>query len=195
MRLYFDVETTGIPQRHLPWNHESQPSIVSIAWALADESDGFYHHFLIKPDGWTIDEEGKAFAAHRIPQARCEELGKPIASVIAEFADEFTRATQICAYNIDFDIDMTRIACERAKLPWLNFPPRFDILPLAQAYCQLPPTERMIVARRRGFKPPKLSEALKIICNEEFPDAHDALADVRATIRIHRRLEEIANDL
>lgn len=198
MRLYFDTETTGIPDRRLPWHHPAQPRIVSLAVALVDNdwNEVQHYHSLVTPDGWEIDEEGLAFAAHRISTARCLEEGAPIAQVLGNLATaiELNEGCQaICAYNISFDIDMTRIECEKRSRPWLNFPPRLDILPLAQAACQIPPTDRMKAARRFGFKPPKLSEALKILCSEDFPEAHDALADVRATIKIHRKLMEIAN--
>lgn len=197
-RLYFDTETTGIPNRYQPWNHPCQPRIVSIAWS--NESGSLEYHSLIKPDGWEIDEAGPAFAAHKITNARCEAEGQPLPVVLRQFAEDLARTEQLCAYNIDFDIDMTRIECEKLTLPWLNLPPRLDILPLAQIACQMPPTDKMIAAAKRrgfspGFKPPKLSEALRILCDEEFPEAHDALADVRATIKIHRKLEEMTNDL
>ena len=191
--LYFDTETTGIPDRKLPWSHERQPRIVSIAWALDEPAplgEEYEWHYLIKPNGWTIDESGKAFAAHHISQTKCEAEGRPIHDVLAQFAEAVKDANEICAYNIDFDIDMTRIECEHTGIPWLNFPSRLDILPLAQILCQIPPTEAMLAAGRRGFKPPKLAEALKILCKEDFPDAHDVLADVRATIKIRRHIEE-----
>lgn len=199
MRIYFDTETTGVPDRRFPWHHPAQPRIVSIAWCFVGGGDDWTvideQHRLIFPDGWEIDESGPAFAAHRITTARCQAEGVPLSDALAQFSHEATweRVSQICAYNISFDIDMTQIECEKLSRPWLNFPPRLDILPLAQAACQIPPTDRMKAARRFGFKPPKLSEALKILCSEDFPEAHDALADVRATIKIHRKLMEIAN--
>lgn len=197
MRLYFDTETTGIPDRNLPWNHERQPRIVSLAVALVDNewNEVQHYHSLVTPVGWSIDPEGKAFAAHRITQERCKAEGKPIAQVLGNLiaAIELNPNTEICAYNIDFDVNMTRIEAEKNKLPWINFPPRLDILPLAQIVCQMPPTDRMRASGRNGFKPPKLSEALHILCGEDFPDAHDALADVRATIKIHRVIEELRN--
>lgn len=191
MRIYFDTETTGIPNRNLPWNHPRQPSIVSLAWVLVadDWHEGASHHHLIKPDGWTISPEAEA--VHHISLAQCEAEGEPLFPILQQFKSALEDANEIYAYNIQFDIDMITIACDRYETLWPNWPVRFDIMPQAQAYCQLPPTERMLAARRTGFKPPKLSEALRIICGEEFPDAHDALADVRATIKIHRKLSEL----
>lgn len=197
MRLYFDTETTGIPNKYKPWTDPCQPAIVSIAWIFVGGNDDWTtideRHHLIKPDGWTIDEEGPAFAAHRIPQSRCEEEGRPIADILDLFHTDLSAAKEIIAYNIQFDVDLLTIACERSSRQWFNLPPRLDILPLAQIACQMPPTDRMRAAGRNGFKPPKLSEALKILCGEEFPDAHDALADVKASIKIHKKLEEFRN--
>lgn len=196
MRLYFDTETTGIPDKRLPWNHPRQPAIVSIAWVLVDEPDwheGAVHNHFILPEGWEIDEAGPAFGAHHITNDKCKAEGIPISQVMKMFTDSLGHAREACAYNIQFDIDMILIACERGgahPLDWPNWPKRLDIMPLAQIYCQMPPTDRMKAAGRNGYKPPKLSEALRIICKEEFPNAHDALADVRATIKIHRALEE-----
>lgn len=194
MHLYFDTETTGIPNPRLPWNHESQPRIISLAYVALDEkwNELEYYHSLVKPDGWEIDEEGKAFAAHKITTARCEELGSSIRGVLTILAIAMHTYARLYAYNINFDLDMLRIECDKADLPWPNFPPQYDLLPMAKVACQLPPTDKMKAAKRFGFKPPKLSEALKILCNEDFPDAHDALADVRASIKIHQKLEEIA---
>lgn len=196
MRLYFDTETTGFPSKILPPHHPDQSAICSIAWALVDEKWNTIleeHHFII-PDGWRIPEAQVAF--HGITNEKCEAEGYHFRDVRDRFSDDMRwgRVRQACAYNIAFDEKMLWNHCARASLPPIPFASRFCVMEFATGYCQLPPTEKMLAAKRKGFKPPKLSEALKIICGEEHEGAHDALADVRATIQVHKKLMELMND-
>jgi DNA polymerase-3 subunit epsilon len=55
---------------------------------------------------------------------------------------------------------------------------------------KLPPTFRMMAAGRFHPKSPTLSEFVRHFLGEEHSDAHDAIADVRACIRIFRHLNQ-----
>ncbi|MGT2505722.1 hypothetical protein [Cupriavidus basilensis] len=55
--LFYDTETSGLPQWSLPSEDPSQPHITQIAAELHDEDTGTtlaFMDLLIRPDGWTI---------------------------------------------------------------------------------------------------------------------------------------------
>lgn len=197
MRIYFDTETTGFPNKSLPPNHPDQSAICSLAWAVVSSDWRIIdeQHHLIRPEGWTLTPEQSAF--HGITHEKCMEEGKEFRWVRNFFSGDISwgRVTQVCAFNIEFDKTMLWNHCARHNLPPIAIDTPLCVMELASAFCQLPPTEKM---RKAGFgnkfKAPKLSEALRIICGREHEGAHDALADVRATIAVHKRLEELAND-
>ena len=59
MILFWDSETTGLPDFNLRARDPAQPHIVQLAAILTDDGGSVYesHNVIIKPDGWTITKE------------------------------------------------------------------------------------------------------------------------------------------
>jgi DNA polymerase-3 subunit epsilon len=57
-------------------------------------------------------------------------------------------------------------------------------------HCKIAPTDKMMAAGFRRHKNPTLAEAYEILLGKPpFAGAHNALADVRATVEIYRCLK------
>lgn len=195
MKLYFDTEATGIFngwQRDFH-NHTRFPAIMSFAgvlvdddWKIVDEC----HHFVQIPD--EVEIHPKAFETHGITRERCNN-GVPLGFVLEVFHDMVVASRLVVGYNVDFDLGMMEISWyrdgARAKKPQL--PQVLDLMKYATPICGLPPTEKMKAAGRFHNKSANLTEAMKIICNHDHSGAHDALADVKACIMLHRKIKEM----
>ena len=176
MYLVFDTETTGLPKNYqaplddfLNW-----PRIVQIAWSLYD-SDG--HHwetsnYIIRPDNFVIPPESTKI--HRITQARALEEGRPLREALNAFLRDAANAEHLVAHNIDFDEKI--IGAELAREKMVNpfgQARKLDTMKLAVDFCRLD-------NGRGGYKWPSLTELYSCLFNNSFPEAHDAVFDVRA---------------
>lgn len=183
-RLYFDTETSGLPPRGAAVPLEHCPHIVQLAAILVD-SDGTELHAIntiIKPDGWVV-EQGAA-DVHGISTERALEVGIPGIIAFGFFSNLAAQADELVAHNTVFDSKLMRWEMERLNKPshHLTLPQTCTML-LSTPVCKIPGP--------RGYKWPKLIEAHEKLLGCGFDAAHDALADVRACIRIHTYL--IAN--
>ncbi len=195
LKLYLDTETTNLwlfgPNN--PADGPGQPHVVEFAWTMVDGQDETSaHEYLIKPTpDWVMGE--KALATHGITIEMCEAEGVPLVDVAAKLHADFLRADLIVAYGVQFDMKSARASFRRSGLPDLYETTKdktFDVMKAATPFCKIPPTDRMIAARRGDqFKTPKLSEAAKILLGLDHTEkAHRALADVRMTMLIHKHL-------
>lgn len=197
LKLYIDTETTDLwlfgPGN--PADGPGQPHVVEFAWTLVDgDREVATHEYLIKPTpDWVMG--AKALATHGITVEMCEAEGTPLADVAVLLHADFLRAELICAYGITFDMKGARASFRRSGLPDLYEETKdktFCVMKAATLVCRMPPTERMVAARRGDqFKTPKLGEAAKILLGLDHTEkAHRALADVRMTMRVHKHLWE-----
>ena len=202
MLLFIDSETDGLPDWRAPSTSKQQPHIVQLAALLTDD-DGHGKasmNSVVKPDGWEIPPEMTAI--HGISQEHALQEGVGIKTVLQDFVDLLGQANLVVAHNVNFDARMIRIQMLRnrgrfgewAKV-WKTWP-KFDTQARATQFCKLPPTEKMMAAGRKGFKTPKLEEALRILCGQEIgEDAHNASHDVKACRQVFfalHRLEPIS---
>lgn len=179
MNLYFDTETSGLP---IIGDLSLQPHIVQLAAILTDENfnEVASVNLLIKPTDWTIDQG--AADAHGITAEKAFTFGVEIAKALSILKQFTLNAKLVVAHNIPFDTKLVGFECERFKQP--NFileRPKFCTMAATTNLCKLP-------GRYGKYKWPKLQEAYVNLFGVEFEDAHDALADVRACLRIHKHL-------
>lgn len=102
--LYFDTETTGVPERTAKWDVDfmEYPHIVQIAWIF----DGREESHIIRPNGWEIPQE--AIDVHGITTEYALEHGEPFASVVDMFIQDCRIAGLICGHNIHFDTGIVK---------------------------------------------------------------------------------------
>lgn len=201
--LVFDTETTGLPRDDLrhKLDHPDYPWLVSFAGILfgPDRVAIEEVHHLVKPDGWTWDENSEAMKkAHGIAFERAMAEGVPIREVLDDYARMREACTVVAGHNVSFDRQIMRAALMRrpgaevatgdaGKGRWTVH----CTLRLSERICCLPPTPKMIEkGMGHKFKPPKLEEAYRHFFGEDMEGAHDAMNDVRACARILFHLDD-----
>lgn len=189
--LIFDVETTGLPARGMPLDHERQPHLVQLAALLMDD-DGTERasvSLIIRPPVPIPDDVA---AIHGITNNIAASVGIPPAAAVGVWSNLARRADLLVAHNIAFDILLMEIAWLRsmgaeAAANWQALHAgrtRFCTMQAATPLVNLPPTERMIAAGFNRPKAPKLAECVRHFFGEDLAGAHDALVDVRACARV-----------
>lgn len=184
MILFYDTETTGLPDRFAPLNSEKQPRCVQLAAILTDLSgvEQACLNLVVHPDGWEIPEA--AARVHGITTEKAKKIGIREAVVGAAFHDLMCKADLVVAHNEKFDRQIVRIMFERLGRDWAFDKPAYDTMEAAAPIVNLPPTPRMVAAGIDKPKAPKLEECIRHFFNEPLNGAHDALVDVRACARI-----------
>lgn len=202
MIIFYDTETNGLPNWSMPSEHPSQPRVTQLAAELCIEETGetiVFMDRLIRPDGWTIPLELQELTG--ITMQRAMDEGLPAAAVVSEFIEMWKSSDMRCAHNESFDMRMLRIELMRhaeysgISIPGNGEPQSFaDYWKAAPAFCtqgssvkicNIPPTAKMVAARRKGPKSPNLAEAYKFFTGEDLVGAHDALVDVMACKKIY----------
>lgn len=179
MILVFDTETTGLPRNYKAPVSDSNnwPRAVQVGWQLLDDGGRLVssQSLIIQPDGFDIPYN--AAKVHRITTERAHAEGLPLAQVLQQFGQDVAQATLIAGHNIEFDILI--IQAEWYRLGWLDaFEGRkvLDTKEVSTAFCALPG------GRGGQFKWPTLTELYFKLFGQDFEEAHDAEADVAATV-------------
>lgn len=187
MNLYFDTETTGLPQKGLDYHTDYNlfPHVVQLSW----EFNGKERDYIIRPDGWEIPQS--ATDIHGITTQMALTIGTPFEIVIPLFIQECLMANKIVGYNIYFDTsiikaNILRIGDENLiKLAFeaLDKSKRVDIMYKAM---------KVVKTRQPNGsgKFPSLEEAYLALFGETF-QAHNAICDVMATKKVCDKLIEV----
>jgi DNA polymerase III epsilon subunit-like protein len=185
MYLFFDTETNGLP---LQWNQpvtnvNNWPRIIQFAFILTDENFNILKGYkqLIKPDNWFIPVE-KFWIDNGYSQEGNELAGIPLTDVIInEFLPALSQAKYMIAHNIAFDRPVVGAEFIRYGIKSPHKP-----IPI----CTMKSANSWVGARnsRGGGKWPQLQEMHRKCFGFDFDGAHDALADVRATMNCFKYL-------
>lgn len=190
--FFFDTETTGLPEFRLPSDDPSQPHLVQIAGMLTDADGNMIDEWstLVQP-GPGATMHPKAFEAHGISLERAMDEGVPLAEAWDRFIGLLDQASGVIGHNVPFDIRIMRIAGARATgTKWECPLPHRCTMKMATPIMNLPPTERMRAAGFNKPKAPNLTECMRFFFDENHSQAHDALADVRASKRVYFAIKE-----
>lgn len=201
MRLYYDTETTGLPEWRAPSDAEHQPHLVQLAAVLLDddERERAAVNVIIRPDGWEIPNE--AVATHGITTEVAMACGVPEALAVRLLVSLWKRADVRIGHNERFDARIMRIAMKRAGASMAEMADEWQAskavctMRMATPIVDLPPTAKMIAA---GFNKPKaanLGEAYQHFMGRPLDGAHDAMVDVRACMAIHRAMTTLAEEI
>ena len=166
--LFFDTETTGLPRN---WkapitDFNNWPRIVQLAYLIYDD-DGTelaVQDFIVKPAGFTIPRD--ASNVHGITTERAIAEGQDLCEVLKTFANDINAVDILVAHNISFDEAI--VGCEFLRNSLSNpvaHKNKICTMKSTTKFCKLP--------GKYGFKWPSLGK--------DFDEAHNALADIRAT--------------
>jgi DNA polymerase-3 subunit epsilon len=188
--LFYDTETSGLPDWKSPSESENQPHIVQLGAILADAETREIistMDVIIKPNGWVIPEE--VSQVHGITTEKAIEVGIDEKEALETFLlmwDGCYRA----AHNKTFDQRIIRIALKRFGTDeqceaWANKDDHYCTMQAAKPVMQMGPKGRY------GYKPPKLSEACEYFTGKPLENAHTAMADARACMEVYWALQDI----
>jgi len=176
--LIFDTETTGLPDWKEPSEAPHQPHIVQLAAILFDEELRKIQasmNLVVRPDGWSIPPE--VSAVHGIDDELAHSIGVPEFSVIESFLNLVNVADRRAAYNTNFDDRIIRIGLKR-----FYDDDRAEAYKAGDKFCVM----RACSDEVGIGKFPKLTAAYLHFTGKELEGAHDALADAKAALEIHR---------
>ena len=184
LKLFYDTETTGLPDFKAPSESAHQPHIVQLAALLVDMDTRETIQsmdVICRPDGWTIPDE--VAAVHGITTEHAAEVGIPEHLAVSMFMELWAGRARV-AHNEQFDARIVRIALmrfhsEEAADIWKSGPTECTAR-LATPICALPPTEKMKAVGRFHHKTPNLGEAYRHFTGKGLENAHSAMADVMA---------------
>lgn len=190
--LFFDTETTGLPDYRSPSEAPHQPHLVQIAAELCDGTGATIEAWqtIVKPDEGA-QFHPQAISAHGITPERAMSEGISLAEVWGRFISLVERADGIVGHNISFDLRIMRIASAKLGMPkWQSPVPNRCTMRMATPILNLPPTEKMIAAGFNKPKSPKLADCIRFFFDEEMAGAHDAMNDVAACKRVYFAIKE-----
>lgn len=178
MYLFFDTETTGLPQN---WKAPASdlnnwPRLVELAWLLCDEegNDIEGKSAIVRPDGFQIPAE--AAAVHGISTARALAEGVELEPLLKDFARAVEASRVLVAHNVSFDEKIMGAELLRTGLR-TGFDER-------ERYCTMKTsTELCAIPSRYGFKWPTLSELHQRLFGAIPDGAHAAGTDVEVCAR------------
>jgi DNA polymerase-3 subunit epsilon len=190
MYLAFDTETTGLTRPYLHPAHCSQPHLLQFAGILLDDlGNEICRMFTLVKPGPDAELAPEAFKAHGISLERAYRDGMSSLEVFRWFTGKARSAKLIIGHNVQFDLQVMAIVSARSTDEiWAPSCPTFCTMAHSTPILNLPPTARMMASGRYHPKAPTLSECVEHFFGEELNDAHDAAADVAASIRIFRHL-------
>lgn len=180
--LFFDTETTGIPDRSANWDTDfmDYPHIVSIAWIFGD----VYEHYIVRPDGWEIPEE--TVSVHGITTEFAEKHGQPFVFIIDIFIAFAKKAGLLCGHNIHFDTGIIKANILRELgHEYYDANDVESALFKGKRIDTMRPSMKWVDARMSNgrLKFPNLSELYSRCFPGETFDAHNALEDTKSVAR------------
>jgi DNA polymerase III subunit epsilon len=186
MYLFFDTETTGLPKNYKAPVSDSAnwPRMVQIAWQVYDKDGNFVDakDFIIKPEGYPIPPE--ATKIHGISNERALTEGQELEEILIQFSQQIENAQILIAHNISFDEKIVGAEFYRKSIPnGLERIPKICTMKSSSEYCQIP--------GNYGYKWPKLSELHFALFGKGFEEAHNAAADIKATVKCFWKLKEV----
>lgn len=193
--LFYDTETQGLPLFNEPSEDPRQPHIVQIAACLVDldkRETISSMDVIVEPDGWTIPDE--VAAIHGITTEHAQAFGVSESMAVGMFMSLWERCQRRIAHNESFDARILRIALMRHEDPEIA-----DRWKAGHAECtqllstpilKLPPTAKMIAARRNHHKSANLGEAYQFFTGKPLDGAHRAIVDVTACMDVYFAIQD-----
>jgi DNA polymerase III epsilon subunit-like protein len=111
--------------------------------------------------------------------------GKPLRSVIGDFLKSAEKARCLVGHNVVFDQKV--IGAELCRLgikDTISTVKAICTMEVGKDFCKIP-------GGYYGYKPPKLQELHQKLFGTTFDNAHDAMADVKATKRCFFELKRL----
>lgn len=176
MFLFFDTETTGLPNN---WKApvtdlNNWPRLVQLAYLVYDSKGTKIKEedFIIKPEGFTIPTDVSQI--HGITTESALFEGKSLSEVLNQFHLLVSQAEFLVAHNMSFDEKI--VGAEFLRLGMEN------IISTKKKICTMEiSTNFCAINGPYGYKWPKLSELHYKLFKTNFEEAHNAKIDIKVT--------------
>ena len=196
MELFFDVETTGLPERGAPCfdvHAYSDARIVSIAWVLRSKHQVLSQRYSIirQADTDSMSEPLGASYIHGINRGMTQTFGKELFPVLKDFMTDVALCDTVVAHNLEFDSNVVASELYRLGLDpcaFLNH----------KSHCTMKSNTDLVrktFKNSTSYKWPKLSELYNFCFHEPMKGAHNALADVENTAACYYFVRDNVVDL
>lgn len=178
MILFIDTETNGLPKWSEPSDDPGQPYLLRLSMLLGepDTDQGTFDAYVNWGNGLEISPE--ITEINGITREVLEQEGQPPDVVLKQFVEFVNAADQVAAYGFAFDRRIMRTALMRNGVSREDWAERMakldngiDIMAMARGVCAIP--------GKRGFKNPKLQEAVGILLGAQDWTPHDCMDDCR----------------
>lgn len=181
--LFFDLETTGLPETksfnsYYNYKHSEKyknSRIVQISWIIANNKGKILteHDYIIKPDGFIISDE--ASKIHGITTKKAIEQGIELVKIFEYFEKDVKNVTSMVAHNLNFDKNV--LYAELYKYGYINLIKKLDtIMHLCTGEISKP-LLKLPAFYSGEYKMPKLTELYKWCFNQEMTNAHNSKYD------------------
>jgi DNA polymerase-3 subunit epsilon len=181
--LVIDTETTGLFDFAKAADAEGQPRMASVALLFCDENFDVVHEvsLLVRPDGWMMSAEAERI--HGLSQEMLLARGVRVMEVLALYEAAIIGGLIIVAHNVQYDTKIMRGEMRRAGMS-----DRYHETATICTMKALVDVCRIPKAKGRGFKWPKLTEAVRKVLHRDHKGAHGALPDAQAARELARWL-------
>lgn len=180
-----DTEGSGLFDFNKDADAAGQPRLASIGLILVDENFVVEetHEHLIKPDGWTFDNNSEAAAINGLTHERLMDEGVPVRDVLRIYGSAIDDRRVVIGFNVLHDLKQLRAELRRA-----GYPDRFM---QTRYICAMQGCRKIVDARgvKGQKKAPRLEEACKYFGIDQ-QSAHGAFSDARDVLEIMLKLRE-----
>lgn len=192
MKVFFDTETTEL----LNWKNPeiNTPRMVQLGLIVTDDVGNVRRTIgvIFKSEGYEIPREVSEI--HGITDEVANTYGiARNTNLFWQLSDIFHNANEIIAHNYSFDKIILNGEMIKAGMGCLDDSKSFCTKEASVEVCKIPFTSSSQYGpkwnNKQKYKWPKLSEVYKFLFNEDIKGAHDALTDVRATMRVYFELK------
>jgi len=182
--LFFDTETSGLPKdfNAKAAANDNWPRLVQLAWIVTDLDLNVLkaESHLVKPDGFEISKDAEK--VNGISTEYALENGEDIIGVLRAFRNDVRSCCACIGHNIRFDQMVVGSEILRAGMKdVISGMTGIDTMESSKNYCCFRKPDGTV-------KRPKLQELYTFLFGEEFQYAHDAMADVTATMKCFEEL-------
>lgn len=204
LAIFYDTETTGLPDFKQPSGAPHQPHIVQLAAAMVDlDARKTVQHMnvIVRPENWLFDQE--AVDTHGITYEYAMDVGiseeEAVNSFLSMLEPHGSKPLQPLfrrriAHNVSFDDRIMRIAFKRyiddEFADHYKKGPAYCTMRSATNIVKCPPTAKMRAAKRFHYKNPNLGECVQHFFNRPLEGAHDAMVDVQACIDVYFAIQD-----
>lgn len=186
--LALDTEGSGLFDYNKPADAPGQPRMAAIGIILADDDlvEQERHSFLIKPEGWTFDDQSEAAAVNGLTHKRLMDEGVPVKHALEIYSLALVNRRIIVGHNVLHDLKMLRAELRLAGLA--------DMFMNTRYICTMQGSRALVDARTANGKKkaPRLEEACAHFGIEaEEKGAHTGIGGAERALQILRKLRDL----